>query len=147
MGLKIYLPLAVMVFLVATTGADLVARTSIAGEPFSVALREHLYWAGVQFVGTMLLLAPFVAVAFVCARVEKKAHSRSVALIFGVAMLALLYFYLQGHQGAQHALLEEKWTAATLSIGLLPFFVGVPVVLAVIGAGALAAKFHRRMSD
>lgn len=147
MGLKVYLPLAVMVFLVATTGADLVARTSIAAEPFSAALREHLYWAGVQFAGTTLLLAPFVVVAIVCARVEKQARRRSAALIFGGAMLALLYFYFQGHQGAQHALVEEKWTAAALSIGLLPFFVGVPVVLAVIGAGALAAKFDRRMSD
>lgn len=63
MRLKTYLSLAVMVFVVATTGADLIARTSIAGEPLSVALREHLHWAVVQFVGTVLLLTPFVAVA------------------------------------------------------------------------------------
>ena len=128
MGLKVYLPLAVVVFLAATTGADLIARTSIAGEPLAAALREHLYYAGLQFVGTILLLAPFVAVAFVCSRAEKQARSRSVALIFAAAMFTLLYFYFQGHQGAQHALLEEKWTAAALSIGLLPFFIGVPVV-------------------
>jgi hypothetical protein len=62
-------------------------------------------------------------------------------------MLTLLYFYFQGHQGAQLALLDEKWTAAALSIGLLPFFIGVPVVFAAWGAAALAAKFDPQMSD
>lgn len=147
MGLKFYLPLSVAVFIAATTGADLIARTSIAGEPFATALREHLHWAVVQFLGTILLLAPFVAVAFICARVEKQAHSRGVVVIFLLAMLTLLYFYFQGHQGAQYALLEQRWTAAALSIGLLPFFIGVPVVLAAIGAGAFAVKFDRRSSD
>jgi hypothetical protein len=144
MGFKGYLALAAVAFLAATTGSDLVARTSIAGEPVDFALREHLHWAGVQFVGTLLLLAPFLAVAVVCALVEKDARSRSVIAIFTVAMFALLYFYFQGHQAAQHALLEEKWTAATLSIGLLPFFVGGPVLLAVIGAGAAATKLDPR---
>ena len=147
MGLKFYVLSAVAVFVAATTGADLVARTSIAGEPLGAALREHLYWAGEQLIGTMLLFAPFAVVAFVCARLEKQARSRSAFLIFAGAMLTLLYFYFEGHQGAQYALLEEKWTAAALSVGLLPFFIGVPIVLAVIGAAALAARFDRRMSD
>lgn len=141
------MPVAVVVFLAATTGADLLARMTIAGESFEVALRDHLYRAAVQFVGTILLLAPFVAVAWICARVEKQARSRSVFPIFAAAMLALLYFYFQGHLGAQHALLQKRWTAAALSIGLLPFFFGIPVVLAAIGAGALAIRFDRRMSD
>jgi hypothetical protein len=60
-----------------------------------------------QLVGTMLLLAPFVAVAFVCAFVEKQARTRSVLLIFAVAMLALLYLYFQGHQAAERAALQN----------------------------------------
>jgi hypothetical protein len=147
MGLKVYLPVALVIFLAATTGADLIARTTIAGEPFDVALGEHLYYAGVQFVGTLLLLAPFVAVAFLCNRAEKRARTCGVVFIFVVAMLTLLYFYFDAYQGAERALLAEKWTAAALSIGLLPFFIGAPVVLIVAGAGALAAKFDRRMSD
>ncbi len=146
MGLKFYLPLALVAFLAATIGADLVARTTIAGESLAFALRDHLHWAGVQFVMTILLLAPFVAIAFVCARVEKKARSRSAILIFALAMFTLLYFYFEGHQAAQQALEEGMLTAATLSVGLLPFFIGIPLVLAVIGAGALATKFDRRMS-
>jgi amino acid permease len=147
MGLKVYLPVAVVSFLGATTGSDLYARTTIAGQALAVALQEHLYWAAVQFVATLLLLAPFVAVALLCDRAEKEVRTRSVLLIFAVAMIALLYFYFQGHQAAQRAELERMWTAATLSIGLLPFFIGVPVVLAVLGAWALAAKFDPRTSD
>jgi biotin transporter BioY len=100
----------------------------------------------VQFVGTIVLLAPFVAVALVCAFAEKHARTRSVLVIFALATLTLLYFYFQGYQAAERAMLQKMWTAAALSIGLLPFFIGVPVVLAAIGAGALAAKFDRRVS-
>lgn len=147
MGLKAYLLTAAVSFLAATMGADLIARTSIAGETFAVALRDHLYWAGVQLVGTILLFAPFVTIALVCARAEKRARSRSVAIIFGLAMITLLYFYFQGHQEAQRAMLEELWTAAALSVGLLPFFIGIPTTIAVIAAAAIAAKFDCRPSD
>lgn len=146
MSLKSFLPISAVWFLAATTGSDVVARTTIVGESISSALHDHFYWAGVQFVGTLLLLAPFAAVAIVCAGIEKRARSRSAAPIFGTSMLALLYFYFQGYQASQHAALEHHWTAATLSIGLLPFFIGLPVVVAVIVVGLLAARFDRRMS-
>jgi hypothetical protein len=145
MSFKVYLPLSAASFLVATTGADVIARMTIANEPLTTALREHFYWAGVQFVGTSLLLAPFAGVALVCAGVEKRAQSRSAAFIFGAAMLVLIYFYFQGHQAAQHALLEQHWTAAALSIRLLPFFVGLPVAVTALGVGILVARFDRRI--
>ena len=147
MGSKVYLPLALAVFLAATAGADVIARTSIAGETLTSALNKHFYWAARQFNGTALLFTPFLVVAFLCGHMEKKTRRRSVVFVFVASMLTLLYFYFQGYQGAQHALLEEKWTAAALSVGLLPIFIGGPVVLAVIGAGALLARFDRRTID
>jgi len=147
MGLKIYLPLALVAFVAATTGADLFARTSIGGETIANALNDHLYYALVQWLGTLFLLMPFVAVAFICAAVETRARTRSAVAIFGVGMLTLLYFYFVGHQDAQHALLAQRWTAAALSIGLLPFFVGVPVVAAAVVAGVIAAGIDRRPAD
>ncbi len=146
MRLKVYLPVAALVFVAATTGADVFASMSLAGQPFTEALHENLYWAGVQLIATMLLLAPFVGVAFVCALAEKQARTRSVLLIFAIAMLTLLYFYFDGYQAAQRAELKHMWTAATMSIAALPFLVGVPVVVAAIVAGAVAAKFDRRKS-
>jgi hypothetical protein len=147
MGLKIYLPAAIAVFLDATTGADVIARTSIAGEPFEAALREHLYYAGRDFIRTILLLVPFIAVAFVFACAAKKARSRSVAILFTMAMVALLYFYFQGYLESQHALAEERWTSAALSIVILPFFIGLPVALVSLAAALLAVRLDRQMSD
>lgn len=147
MGLKVYLPVAVVVFLAATMGAGVIASTSWAGEPLAFAVREYLNDAAGEFIGTMLLLAPFIGVAFVCSWAETQARSRTVFLIFSAAMLALFYFYFQGHEGAERALLQRKWTAAALSIGLLPFFIGVPVVFASWCAAALASKFDRRTCD
>jgi hypothetical protein len=60
-------------------------------------------------------------------------------------MITLFYFYFEGYQGSQYAMLERKWTAAALAIGLLPFFIGIPVVGVVMGAGALAGKYDRRV--
>src|SRR5947208_1961774 len=114
MGLKLYLPLSLTVFVAATTGADVFANMSIGGRPFAAAFHDHLYWAAVQFVGTMFLFSPFVAVAFVCAFLERVARTRSVFLIFAVSMLTLLYFYFEGYQESQRAALHKMWTAATL---------------------------------
>lgn len=143
MGLKVYLPLAVIAFIAATIGADIYARTSIGDEAFGSALSEHLYYASVQFVGTLFLSAPFVTVALICAWAERKSRSRIVTALFGSSMLVLLYFYFQGYLASQHAMQEEKWTAATLSIGLLPFFIGIPVVLVVAVAIAASSFSHR----
>jgi uncharacterized membrane-anchored protein len=147
MGLKVYLPVAVLLFVAATLGADVVAQTSIGGKALSIALHEHLYWAGVELAGTLLLLAPFVVVAGICAFVERRARTRTVLVIFSLAMLVLLYFYFQGYQAAEHAELKHLWTAATLSIGFLPFGIGLAVVLAVIVFGWLATELDPRASD
>ncbi|MGX7895078.1 hypothetical protein [Tsuneonella sp. HG222] len=146
MGFRIYLPIGFAVFVAATTGADVFARMTIAGESLGVALGEHLYWAGVQVVATLLLLAPFIGIPFLCHLVEKKARRRGVIGIFSMAMIALFFFYFQGYQGAQVALLEGKWTASTLSVGLLPFFIGLPVFIAACGVGALAIELDPRKS-
>jgi heme/copper-type cytochrome/quinol oxidase subunit 3 len=147
MGLKVYLPIAFLIFGAATAGADVIARSSLAGQPALAALHEHLYWAGVELLGTLLLLSPFVAVACVCALVERRARTRTVLLIFALAMVALLYFYFQGYQAAERAELNHIWTAATLSVAFLPVAVGLPVVLAVVVFGWLATEFDRRISD
>ena len=43
-------------------------------------------------------------------------------------------------------MLQKLWTAATLSIGQLPFLIGVPVVFTALGTDALSAEFDRRVS-
>ena len=148
-SLKTYLPAAFGAFLASTTGANVLARMKIANEPFAAALQESLYWSGVQFIGTIFLLAPFALIALICAFVETQAPARAnrISAVFFIAMLPLIYFYFQGHFAAQQAMKEEHWTGAALSVGLLPFFIGAPAVILTFCAAAFAAGFDRETPD
>jgi hypothetical protein len=115
------LVLGFWIFLLSTTFADVFARMNIGGEAFDVALSDSLYWSAVQWVGTIMLLAPFVLVAMLAASV-----ARITRPIFGVLFLALFSailfsMYFSAHQASQEYMIEKMWTAAALSVGLLPF--------------------------
>ena len=53
------------------------------------------------------------------------------------AVAGLGALYLAGYWAAQQALLAQKWTAAALSVGLLPFKSILVLLLAAIAAGVL----------
>ncbi|WP_414902534.1 hypothetical protein ACMT1E_04700 [Sphingomonas flavalba] len=141
---KIYLFIAFLAFLVAVTGSDLFARMTIAGQPFGVAFSEHLRVEWIGNIGLLVLFCPFAASALICASVNKRAGALSAILIFCIALAVLIYSYFNGFQAAQHALLQQRWTAAALSVGFLPFFTGTPLVFAVWVAGLIVTWFHRR---
>jgi hypothetical protein len=63
--------------------------------------------------------------------------------MFALSLFTLSYFYFGGFHAAEQAMVDERWTAAALSIGLLPFFVGVPFVLALMGAAFIVRKLDR----
>jgi hypothetical protein len=144
MTLKTYLAIAMVAFVAAVTGSDLVARMTVGDLPFREAFKEHLEWASLTLVGLLSLLAPFVCVAVICGKTNVKARTRSVGAIFVSSLLALGYFYFGAFQAAEQAMLDERWTAAAFSIGLLPFFVGLPLVLLSLGAALTAARFDPR---
>jgi hypothetical protein len=148
MTTKAYLLIATAVFLAAVTGSDLIARMTIVGDTLGVAVSDHLRWASLTIVGMVFLFAPFVVVAFICGVVNKRAKTRSAVTLFSVAMVALAYFYFGGFQASQQAMLDKKWTAAALSIGLLPFFAGLPLsAVTAIGAAVLARVDRRQTAQ
>lgn len=144
MRLKTYLLVAVPAFVVAVTGSDLVARTRIAGEPFGLALSEHLRWASLTVAGLILLFLPFLATAIICGIAGRRAATPLVTSLFVCGMSALVFFYYSGFQASQQALLDKNWTAAALSVGLLPFFVGVPLLVLVAVAASVIVLVDRR---
>ncbi|HVR90250.1 MAG TPA: hypothetical protein VHG29_04030 [Novosphingobium sp.] len=144
MNIKAYLLIALVGFIAAVTGSDLFARMTIAGEGFGFAVAEHLRWASLTIVGLVLLFVPFGGVALICGGANKRAKTRSFAVVFFIAMAILGYFYFEGFQAAQHALLQNKWTAATLSVGLLPFFIGLPLLAVVAIAAAIVTQVDRQ---
>ena len=147
MKTKAYLLIAIAVFVAAVSGSDLIARMTIAGDSFGLAVSEHLRWASLTMGGVVLLFVPFGGAALICAAANKRAKTRSVAALFCIAMAALAFFYFDGFQASQHAMLDRQWTAAALSIGLLPFFIGLPLLIVVGVLAAIAALADRRQLE
>jgi hypothetical protein len=120
--------LSILCFLVTTTGFDIAARVFVASQSFRAAARESVYYATVQPFGTMLLAAPYLAVGILSTGVVKRTGLIKASLFFVVvvAVLGALYFF--GYWGAQQALVKRAWTAAALSVGLLPFM-SIPIII------------------
>jgi hypothetical protein len=144
MTTKAYMLIAIGGFITVVTGSDLIARMTIAGDTFGSALNEHLHWASLTIVGVFVLFIPFGGAALICGAVNKKARTRSAMALFLVAMAGLAYFYFNGFQASQQAVLNGRWTAAALSIGLLPFFVGLPLLGIVAIVAAIVARVDQR---
>lgn len=135
---------AFVCFLIATIGFDVAARMNVSGEPLQTALSESLYYKAVQPVGTLMLLAPFIAAGGLSAEVSKAA-SIVVGAVFFAALLAVLgWLYFDGYWGAQIAMEQQKWTAAALSVGRVPFL-SIPVLLiAGMVLGVIEWRYRKR---
>jgi len=127
-GIRLYLVLALLAFLIATTGSDVFARMYIGGQPISEALSEHFYWAGVQLIGTVLLFLPFGFLAVIGSWLEDKTSRVKGLIVFALPALYLMYSYFDAYQASKVAELDKRWTTAALTIGFQPF-AAAPVVL------------------
>jgi hypothetical protein len=142
--LRFYLLLAIVAFVAAVTGSDIVAKMVVSDLSIAEAFDKHLEWASLTIIGIVLLFAPFAAAALICAKVNERSRTGVAATLFAVSLLVLSYFYFGGFHSAEQAMIDKRWTAAALSIGLLPFFVGVPIVLALGGAALVTRRLDRQ---
>jgi hypothetical protein len=143
MGLTSFIALSIASFIAATFGFDVIARTTVGNETLHYAMSAHLAFALGSPVETAMLIAPFITLAFICAGVAWKIRLRNALIIFILFDLILLYLYFSTYQGYQQALLEHAWTAASLSMGLLPFLT-IPVLIVAVIASLIAIKINRR---
>ncbi|MEZ0243342.1 MAG: hypothetical protein ACAH11_08210 [Sphingomonas sp.] len=144
MKTRFYLLIAFLAFIASVTISDLIARMTIGGDSLATAFIEHAQWDWETAIGVLLLLIPFAGVALICAAANQRVRTRSAVAIFGVSLAILAYFYFDGFQAAQQAMVQERWTAATLSIGLLPFFIGLPLLAVTVVAAVVAMSVDRR---
>ena len=144
MKMRLYLLIAVVAFVVVVTGSNLSAHMTIANETFGKAFSQHLEWASDTNLGVAFLFAPFGGSALICGFANKSAKTRTIAAIFFASIAILGYFYFQGFQASEHAMLDKRWTAAALSIGSLPFFIGIPLLMALTIAAVIAARVDRQ---
>lgn len=144
MEVKAYLRSGGIAFPVVITGSDMIARVTVAGQSLGQALSEHVHWASMTIAGLGFLFLPFAGSALICAWADRHAEGKSMAVLFALSLLILAYFYFCGFEAAQQAMLDRRWTAAALSVGLLPFFIGIPLLLALSTCAALVVLLKRR---
>jgi|GraSoiStandDraft_42_1057292.scaffolds.fasta_scaffold333757_2 hypothetical protein len=135
----LYLTAAVVLFVTATVGIGVHSRMVIGEENYHHALSQHLYYAWEQLIGTVLLLLPFLLLACIAADFSIKGSVGLGATVFVVGAVLLFVLYYKGYVDSEIAMKNKHWTAAALSLGLLPFESLGVVVLLLIG-GLIAGK-------
>jgi len=140
-----FFALAVGAFFTANVCSEVLARLWVGGSSLGHAVSETLYYLTVQPVGTLMLIAPFFLLAWMAASLARKRTFERGLLLFGIAALALTVLYVFGHVGAEQALKHRKWTAAALSVGLLPFQ-SIPVLVLALIARLLLGRKPREIA-
>ena len=129
-------------FLLSTLVSDVIARTTVGSEDFGYAISQHAYYAAVEPLGTGLLLAPSLLVAWMAGFLaRRKSLQRGLIFLFAAcSVLALIYFF--GYQDSQHYMAERMWTAATLAVGFL-VFKSIPGLVVALVAFLIARRGSR----
>ncbi|MEW6333294.1 MAG: hypothetical protein AB1558_03420 [Thermodesulfobacteriota bacterium] len=85
------------------------------------SLIEKLYDRATQPLGTIMMMAPFLFLGGISASFAQKNRIPIAISLFLITFSVLGYMYFLGHMHYEMHILEKKWTAASLSLGLLPF--------------------------
>jgi hypothetical protein len=128
-----FFALGIGAFAVADVGFEVFARVWIGRTSLGQAISETLYYLAIQPVGAAMLLAPFLLLAWMAASLARKRTFERGLLLFGISVVILAALYFAGHIGSEQAMQNRRWTAAALSVGLLPFKSIPLLVLALIG--------------
>jgi hypothetical protein len=134
-----FIAAAIILFAAVDLVADVLARTSILGQSIELAVREHLHYASIQLPGTAFLSLPYLGLAFIGLPVLRRrgAVAGALFLLCGVALLGGVYGF--GYQQSALSMLARHWTAAALTMGMMPIL-SVPVLLLAFGVRLLATR-------
>lgn len=123
-----FLTLGLLVFVVATFGSDVIARMTIRGEDFWQAVSQHLQYA--RSIGTTAwLFAPFLLLGLLAASTAKQKNFTAGLSVFLLGALLLGWLYFSAYQRAWTFMNKHGPTAAALSVGLLPVFSAIPLLV------------------
>jgi hypothetical protein len=106
--------LGVAFFLVSTLLSDVIARTLVGGEGIGHAISQHVYYAATQPFGTVLLLAPFLLMAWMAASLSGRKTMMQGLVLLCVTCSVLTLIYFLGYQNSQQYMTQRMWTAAAL---------------------------------
>src|SRR5215510_1223511 len=123
-----FLTLGLLVFVVATFGSDVIARMTIRGEDFWQVVSQHLHYA--RSIGTTAwLLAPFLLLGLLAASTTKQKNFTAGLSVFLLGALLLGWLYFSAYQRAWTFMNKHGRAAAALSVGLLPVYSAIPLLV------------------
>jgi hypothetical protein len=125
---------AFVISIISTLVYDVSARVSTAGDTVAAAIRLHFLHIGLW---EMLLFLPFFVVAWMGRALAVKGRPVSAYVLAAVGFAVMSWLYYGGYHASQSALLQEKWTASALSVGLLPFQAAAAICVLFLPWGAL----------
>lgn len=117
----LFLAVTLVGYVICDVGFGVYARIKIQNLSIYQSIMEKLYYSAIQPLGTMMMMAPFLFLGGISASFAQKNNISIAFLLFLITFSVLGYMHFLGHMNSEMYMLEKKWTAASLSIGLLPF--------------------------
>jgi lipid-A-disaccharide synthase-like uncharacterized protein len=137
---SILAPLTLASFLVAVVGGDIGSQIAVSGKSSSDAISDAIKYS--SFLGTAMLAVPFVAADFLSVEVGRRAPLTVTMWFFAALSGALVLLYFLGYWSSRQALLEHKWTASALAVGLLPVQ-SLPILVVGLIVGELLRRKYK----
>jgi hypothetical protein len=117
----LFLILAIVGYLICDLGFGVYIEVKMRHLSIYKSLYDNLYHIATQPLGTIMMVAPFLFLGWISASLAQKYKLSAAILLFLATFAVLGYMYFSGHMAYEACLLEKKWTAVALSVGLLPF--------------------------
>jgi hypothetical protein len=133
--------LSLLLYLIIITGADVHGRVNQLHFTVEDALAKVVMDPPANLFGLALLAIPFIASHFLSAIVGRKCRSPLLAitvLAIGSALIAVVYAI--GFDAYYEMMAREKWTAASLALGLLPLKATMSLLLPLVVALVLIKR-------
>lgn len=144
MRLASYVGLSVVSFVGGMTGWRIIALISSAIGSADARPKTASLPIPTGIPEIVAMAAPYGAVAVLGMTIQARTGGRGGPALFGTATSILVVGYCLGFDAAEQALRARAWTAAALTIGLIPYAIGLPVVILATAAGAVLLVRDRR---
>lgn len=132
---KLFLSVAFATSIISIIGFDVYARIVIGLETLIHAVNESLYYSGIEIVGTIWLIAPFIIIGLISASAARKDR---IIRGWSFFILPIMGLYLKGHIDEAHLLEQKKWTASIFAVTFLPLM-SIPILF-VLGIALIIFK-------
>jgi ABC-type phosphate/phosphonate transport system substrate-binding protein len=134
-------PIAVICLIIATNGSDIAARMTVANESLAAAAAQS-FASWLNPLAALIIAVPFIAAELLAVEVARYSNLRVAAVLFGLVTVALGLLYFAGYTSSHEAMLQHKWTEASLAVGLLPVQ-SLPILIVALVAGEVIRRRYK----